>query len=207
LTFCGKNIERWFGVHKSDGQIKMEKLYQTLIKGKTITLKQLSEKFFDEYHHMFSPTVRKVIGLSPSSELKETTEFLRAAMVDPQHLMFYCIFDNHTNKLIGSIATRNPEHPNGQLGAWVNENFRGGGRYQEALFLALNEYFKFEEHNQIFAFVLTNNERSLRAHQKNGFEIIETAFDGKVCLQGYPAHKIVLTRVGFEKAKDIYQTN
>ncbi len=44
-------------------------------------------------------------------------------MEDGQYLVFYCIVDSIMNKMIGSIAIRPPEHPNGQLGEWINEKF------------------------------------------------------------------------------------
>ena len=176
-----------------------------IVKGKVITIKPLQEQFFEEYHHMFSPVVRQAVGLTPTSELHDTATFLKATMSDPQHLMFYCIFDNQTNNLIGSVVIRTPDHPNGQLGAWLNENFWGGGRYQEALCLALKKYFESTGYNSIFAFVEVNNERSLRAHQKMGFEIVAKSPDDKNRLQGKQKHKIVLMRVAFDKVQKRFE--
>jgi RimJ/RimL family protein N-acetyltransferase len=176
----------------------MEKLQPDIVKGNLITLKPLQEQFIEEYYHMFSPIVRQAIGLPSTSDLQETTDFLRAIMDDPQHLMFYCIFDNPTNKLIGAVVIRTPDHPNGQLGAWLNENFWGGERYQEALYLALKKYFDYKANNSIFAFVAVDNKRSLKAHQKMGFEIVQKSPYDAECCQGKKTHKIALTRVAFK---------
>jgi RimJ/RimL family protein N-acetyltransferase len=183
----------------------MEKLQPTIVNGKNVTLKPLQEQFFEEYHSMFSPTVRQAVGLPPTSELQETATFLKATMVDPQHFMFYCIFDNQANKLIGAVVIRTPDHPNGQLGAWVNENFWGGGCYQEALYLALKEYFDYKDNTPIFAFVAVDNKRSLKAHKKIGFEIVEKSLEDKKCCPGRQTHKIVLTRTAFDKARKRFE--
>lgn len=163
-----------------------------LIEGKLVTLQSLKEEFFEEYHHMFSSTVRQAIGLSPVGELQDTVVFLTAAMSDPQHLMFYCVFDNKTNTLIGSVVVRCQGHQNGQLGAWLNEKFWGEGRYQDALFLVLKEYFKSETNDSISALIEISNKRSLRAHQKMGFVVVgDDHVNGK--------YRIVLTRVAFKE--------
>lgn len=180
------------------------------LEGNIVTLKPLKEDFFESYHKMFSPTVRQAVGLSPTSELRDTATFLKATMSDPQHLMFYCIFDNQANKLIGSVVIRTPDYPNGQLGAWLNENFWGGGRYQEALYLALKKYFESTAYDSIYAFVEVGNERSLKAHQKMGFQIVEKLPEDKNRLREKLAHKfnlsfyyIVLTRAAFDKEQKI----
>ncbi len=177
----------------------------TIIIGNITTLKPLQEQFFEEYHRMFSPIVRQAIGLPPTSEPHETADFLKAALEDPQHRMFYCIFDNQTNKLIGSVCIRTPNHPNGQLGAWVNENFWGGGRYQEALYLLLMQYFASTHNDSVNAFIEVNNKRSLKAHQKTGFEIVEKLPEDLTCCPGKQTHKIVLTRGAFDKAQKSFE--
>lgn len=163
-----------------------------VLTGKKVTLKPLESAFFQEYHVMFSPVVRNALGLVPTCSEQETLSFLNAAMHDEKHKMFYCVFDNQANKLIGSIVIRTNDHPNGQLGAWINENFWGAGRYQEALLLILNKYF--ESHDSIFAFVKIKNERSLRAHKKFEFEVVD-----KFVRDGYDYYKINLSKNVFEE--------
>lgn len=168
--------------------------------GSIVTLKPLQEQFFEEYHNMFSPVVRQALGLPPSSELQETTNFLKTAMVDPQYEKFYCIFDNQTNKLIGGITIRSKQHPMGQLGTWVNEQFWGGGRYQEALYLSMKEYFADDKHDSMVAFIEEKNERSLRAHQKFGFVIVEKTSEDQRYLPGKKSKKVVLIKDSFKNA-------
>ncbi len=93
------------------------------ITGKIITLKPLHESFFEVYHVMFSPVVRQILGLPPVCGVQDTINFLKAAMVNKQYCMFFCIFDNKSDSLIGAVVIRSPEHPNGRLGSWLNENF------------------------------------------------------------------------------------
>lgn len=160
------------------------------IVGEIITLKPLQESFFQDYHKMFSSTVKQALGLPEISTLEETVNFLSSAMNDLQHKMFFCVFENRSKKLIGSIAIRTTDHPKGQLGCWINEKFWGGNRYQEALKLVLQIYFKTAD--SIFAFVRVINKRSLKAHQKAGF-IIQDQFEKN----GFDYYRIYLSKAAF----------
>ena len=157
------------------------------IAGNLITLKPLQEIYFKNYHKMFSTTVRQALGLRQKTSLKETINFLDEIITDPKHKKIFCIFDNETQNLIGSTVIRSEDHPRGQLGSWVNEKFWGSGKYQEALSLVLQVYFK--TNNSIFAFVRITNKRSLYAHQKVGF-IIQDQFEKN----GFDYYKIYLTK-------------
>ncbi len=169
------------------------------LKGKLVTLKPLQEKFFEEYHRMFSPIVRQALGLPPTCDMQETIKYLQVALVDKHHHMVYCIFENKTNKLIGGIVIRSKEHPNGQLGSWLNEHFWGSGRYQEALYLTLKKYFEETQDNSIFAFVTEENKRSLKAHQKFGFVVAKKLDNDH--RPGKYAYLIELTRNKFEQKR------
>ena len=143
------------------------------IVGKKITLRVLDSQYFQEYHTTFSPIVRKAIGLSDRT-LDQTKEFLATRVVALKigKTLFYCIFDNIDKKLIGAIEIREPGYPEGQLGTWINENYWGEGRYQEALDLIIKVYFKIKNVDKVNAYVETFNIRSLKAHQKYGFKIV-----------------------------------
>jgi RimJ/RimL family protein N-acetyltransferase len=157
------------------------------ITGTLITLKPLQEAYFKDYHEMFSTTVRNALGLPSKSSIKNTITFLKEIITDPKHKKIFCIFDNETQKLIGSIVIRSKDHHNGQIGSWVNENFWGSGKFQEALTLVLQMHFK--ANDSISAFVKVINKRSLCAHQKAGF-IIQEQFEKN----GFDYYKIHLTR-------------
>jgi len=151
------------------------------IVGKKITLRILGPQYFEEYHKMFSPIVRKAIGLSDKT-LEQTKAFLATRVTDMKvgKTLFYCIFDKLDKKLIGAIEIREPDYPDGQLGTWINEQYWGEGHYQEALDLIIKTYFTSKEIDNVNAYVETNNIRSLKAHQKYGFKIIrEFEKDGK----------------------------
>ncbi|MFC1842017.1 GNAT family N-acetyltransferase, partial [Candidatus Dependentiae bacterium] len=117
------------------------------------------------------------------ADLEETAHFLTNKMKDMQDgkTIFYCMFDNAEDRLIGAIEIREPRCPNGQIGSWLNENYWGHGRYQEALDLILKEYFEHENVATVNAYVEKDNVRSLKAHQKCGFAITrEFTKDGKL---------------------------
>jgi RimJ/RimL family protein N-acetyltransferase len=145
------------------------------ITGRLITLRLLDPMYFSEYHRMFSPVVRTILQLPEQATEQETIDFLSAQMtfMDDPKRMFYCIFDNQTQKLIGAIEFRDKLAENGQLGAWLNEKFWGGGRYQEALALMLDYYCSWAGETIVNAIVKALNTRSLKAHQKAGFKIID----------------------------------
>lgn len=164
-----------------------------ILVGSLVTLKPLHKKYFEEYHKAFSPIVRNLLHLSPTATLQETIVFLSEALCDANHKLFFCVFDKMSDNLIGGIVFRSSEHMNGQLGAWLNENYWGGGRYVEALTLALNEFFKTED--TVSAYVNVDNIRSLKAHKKVGFTI---SCDVRCC-EGRDSYKIVLSKKRFFK--------
>ncbi|MFC1842239.1 GNAT family N-acetyltransferase [Candidatus Dependentiae bacterium] len=144
------------------------------IVGQKVTLKPLCKEYFADYHHMFSPTVRKILGLPEMATLQDTQNFLKAKVTEIKRgkTFFYCIFDNADKTLIGAIEIREPGYHEGQLGAWINENYWGQGCYQEALGLILKSYFEATDEASVNAHVKVENARSLKAHQKYGFEVI-----------------------------------
>jgi len=146
------------------------------IVGKKITLKKLQESFFEEYHQQFSPAIRQPLHLPLVASFHETCDFLKKqiALIAEGRSIFFCIFDNHDKKLIGALEVREPSHIHGQLGAWVNEHYWGGGRYQEALKFVLDLYFEQTNNPEIFIFVDSDNIRSVKAHEKVGFKIVDT---------------------------------
>lgn len=154
------------------------------IKGKLITLRELKEDYFFDYHSMFSSTVRKAMEFPESITLDYTIKFLKLEMAKSQEgkQLLYCIFDNKENKLIGAIDIRekNIKDP-GQVGCWINENYWGGGRFQEALKLIIQTYFKLHPDQESFsAHVRLWNKRSYNALKKFGFKDVGYYYeDGK----------------------------
>lgn len=153
------------------------------ITGDVITLKRLDPIYFKDYYAMFSPTVRKAIGILKKPTSAETKTFLsqRIQEVAQKKMLYYLIFDNKEKTLIGAIEIRDPSYPKGQLGTWINEQYWGKGRYQEALNLMLHAYFDWKENTDtVTAHIEKTNIRSLKAHKKYGFVITRTfEQDGK----------------------------
>ncbi len=145
-----------------------------VIVGKAVTLKQLKEEYFIDYHKMFSPEVRKNLEFPAQITLTYTINYLRqelrrSAVGD---MLMYVIFDNKDGKLIGSTEIRelNDQDP-GQVGIWLNENYWGGGRAAEALALITEAYFKLHpEHDSYIAHVRLWNTRSFKLLTKFGFK-------------------------------------
>lgn len=144
--------------------------------GNHVTVRLLHPSFFTAYHAMFSSTVRAALHLPLEASCQATQEFLQAQINSLTTMdLFYCIFNNADNKLIGAIKIRDPQSQealqNGQIGAWVNESYWGQDRYQEALTLATQAYFAHTNAESIGAFIDATNIRSLRAHTKFGFVV------------------------------------
>lgn len=169
-------------------------MYKEIV-GQKVTLKLLEPKYFDEYHNMFSSVVRVILGLPETSTVEETRCFLLKIFEglknseNSKYKVFYCIFDNEDKKLIGALEIREPGCKDGQLGTWINENYWGYGRYQEVLNLCLEAYFRSNDIGVINAYVRASNIRSLKAHQKYGFEIV-----GESKVNGNDCYEIVVSR-------------
>lgn len=156
-----------------------------VVPGKVVTLKKLREEFFIDFHNMFSSKVRELFE-SPKHITLDYTIRVLSYIMDLHakgETLYYCIFDNKDNRLIGAIEVRekNDIDP-GQLGCWINENYWGGGRIQEAYKLIAQTYFKVKPHEKSFdAHVRTWNIRSYKAMKKFGFIDVSTvkASDGK----------------------------
>lgn len=146
---------------------------QATIQGSIISLKKLHEAFFIDYHNMFSHVVREAFESPRHITIEYTIRSLRRIIrqTNENKTLYYCIFDNHDNRLIGGIEIREyNEHDNGQLGFWLNENYWGGGRAQEALQLITNAYFaKYPQLKSYIAHVRPWNKRSFYALKKFGF--------------------------------------
>ena len=143
------------------------------LKGFLVTLKQLEKLYIPHIFAMFSSTVRQALNIS-SSGIDETTTFVENKLkeVITGITIYYVIFDNADQCLIGAVEIRPPDYEKGQLGAWINEAYWGGGRYQEALDLIIKTYFTWKPRAQdVGAQIHESNIRSLRAHQKYGFVI------------------------------------
>ena len=144
------------------------------LEGARVTLRLLQESFFQDYHRMLSPTVRSLLRLAEHATFQHTCDYLnsRLALMQAGKHVFFCIFDNVEQRLIGAFEIRDSNYIFGQLGVWINEQYWGGGRYQEALDLALNFYFAHSQAQSVNALIDMTNMRSLKAHQKYGFVIV-----------------------------------
>ena len=143
------------------------------IAGKLVTLKKLNEEYFIDFHNAFSSKVREPFESPKHITLDYTIRILRYIMqlCAKGQTLYYVIFDNNDDKLIGAIEIRekNDIDP-GQLGCWINENYWGGGRIQEAYRLISDAYFKLKPNEQKFeAQVRVWNKRSYKALKKFGF--------------------------------------
>jgi len=144
------------------------------VAGKIVTLKTLKEDYFVDFHNMYSKTVRKALEYPETTTLGYIIDYLHGEMERDRkgEQLMYCIFDNKDNKLIGSLEVRekNDIDP-GQFGCWLNENYWGGGRMQEAIKLITNVYFRLKPHEKSFiAHVRVWNKRSYFALKKAGFK-------------------------------------
>lgn len=150
------------------------------VKGKIVTLKRLNPKYFYDYHKMFSDTVRKNIEYPPQISFKFTKSMLLYDLKQEAKgkMIIYFIFDNKTNKLIGSIEIKdkNIENP-GQFSIWINEKFWGNGRAQEATKIISEIYFKYKNENEFIAHVRLWNKRSYNALIKSGFKDIDRFYE------------------------------
>ena len=135
--------------------------------GERVTLRLLQSRYIADYLAMFSPQVQHILHVRDSSSEQD---YLHNCLqrLEQGHTLFYCVFDNGDDHLIGAIEIRHTNESRGQLYSWLHECYWGGGRYQEALALISNEYFNSFNTRFFNAHVDVANERSYRALQKFG---------------------------------------
>ena len=175
----------WFGPQASSVLTPPEQ-----VKGSLVTLRIMKEDYFVDYHNMFSSTVRKFMEFPDYITLDYTIRYLKMEMEKSKRgeQILYAIFDNKENKMIGAIEVREKnDYDPGQLGNWVNENYWGGGRYQEALKLMTQTYFKVHPEAKSYnAHVRLWNKRSYFGLKKFGFKDAGYYYEG-----GQPARYIL----------------
>ena len=173
-------------------------MYPRELKGRLVTVRFLHPTFFAEYHAMFSQKVREILGLSLTAQFEETEQYLQDVLsgLEKSNALFYCIFNNTDNRLIGAVEIREKDHPQGQLGCWLNEHYWGTGRFQEALDLVIPIFFKENKEIDSFnALVVCDNQRSYHALIKYGFEEISS----QALCRGKKARELVMWRGKIDK--------
>jgi RimJ/RimL family protein N-acetyltransferase len=162
--------------------------YPEEIKGKIITLKKLKLRHAYEYYSMFSPKVRKFLEFPSKVTFSYVEYHVRKYVkgIKKNKLIAYIIWDNKDEKLVGAIQIKEKDYPDvvdyGQLSMWLNENYWGGGRIQEAMLLLSRAYFKARPETEYYvAHVRAWNPRSQKAMEKFGFKRIGDHYkDGKL---------------------------
>jgi|SaaInlStandDraft_4_1057021.scaffolds.fasta_scaffold01964_9 RimJ/RimL family protein N-acetyltransferase len=167
---------------KTTANIAIEKQLENLsdfpetITGKVITLKKLKREDASAFHAMFSDDVRKNLSFPKHINFAYTSHYVNSLVSQMEQglTISYIIFDNKKEILIGNIQIREPNVSKlGQLGMWLNENYRGGGKIQEAIKIITATYFSVKKNAKtIEANVEPVNERSYKVLSRAGF--IET---------------------------------
>ncbi|MBY0353383.1 GNAT family N-acetyltransferase [Candidatus Babeliales bacterium] len=142
------------------------------LKGSLVTIKKLKEEHFLDYHNMFSNIVRENMEFPKNITLSYTIMYLKSELkkMNANKMIIYVVYDNADNKLIGSVAIREKnESDPGQCSCWINENYWGGGRIQEALRLIAKAWFMVKPYDSFYAQVRLWNKRSYHALLKAGF--------------------------------------
>lgn len=138
------------------------------LKGPDITLRPLVAEYIDSYLKSFSSDVQAAVFVdSPQSEREYLLNCIEKS--NNGDAVFFCIFENQNNNIIGAIEIRpSPQH-SGQLYCWLNEAYRGKDLLKEAMSLAAKEYFKLTGRIFFNAHVDVCNMRSYKALKKCGF--------------------------------------
>jgi RimJ/RimL family protein N-acetyltransferase len=164
-------------------QEQQQKIPEEIV-GNLITLRQMKEEHFYEYYQMFSDDARKNLEFPADMSFGRVVAWLKYEMVESAEgrQLHYLIFDNKDKKLIGSTEIRvketNKKDDYGQLSAWINEHYRGGGRFQEAFRLINDTYFRLNpKETEYIAHVRLWNQRSYNALKKVGFIDIDYFYE------------------------------
>jgi RimJ/RimL family protein N-acetyltransferase len=141
--------------------------------GGIVTLRKLREEDFIDYHNMFSDIVRKNLEFPQDMPFRHTAAYLKKRLNKSEKgkSLHYIIFDNKTNKLIGGVfILETMGTAPGQFSCWINENYWGGGRFQEATKLITKTFFALKPQEKSFAaYVRLWNRRCHKALLNAGF--------------------------------------
>jgi RimJ/RimL family protein N-acetyltransferase len=175
-------------ITKKTPALRVKYTYPDKLVGEKVTLKKLAMKDAFDYHKAFSADVRKWLEFPEKVSFGYVASFVgkRIKYMHKNMLISYTIWDNKDEKLVGAIKIIEKNHPDfvdfGQLAMWINENYRGGGRVQEAIFLISKEYFKkYPRRKSYNAHTREWNKASSRALEKFGFKKVgKHTKDGKL---------------------------
>ncbi len=142
--------------------------------GQNIFLKELSQEHVPDYLDMFSPRVQELLGVSsPFAELAYVQT--QAQKQHTGETFFFCIYEQKTGTLVGSIEIRSKAH-RGQLCTWLHEDYWGTGYFKEAFILVSKIYFKkYPCEDHFTARVDISNKRSYNALLKLGCKEIRVS--------------------------------
>ena len=129
---------------------------------------------------MQSPTVKKPLYSPQNVSFEWTRNHLEKEIAKDAigKIFLYIVFDNKDNKLIGSVEIREKNNTDpGQFTCWINENYWGGGRFQEALDLIIKAYFKIKNVESFNAHIEMWNLRSYYAFKKYGFKLVDFYYE------------------------------
>jgi RimJ/RimL family protein N-acetyltransferase/ferredoxin len=134
-----------------------------------------------EYIQAFSPTVKQALNIphnqiiSPAEAHIQLIEYFAQEYQKHPQTITWNIRDKSTNTFIGSVSLRPHDHPNGMLGAWLNEHYWRKGLYQQVLKLVTTFYFDHNPNSPVITIHIDkNNLRSIRAHTLYGFKQVST---------------------------------
>ena len=148
--------------------------YPDTVSGKIITLKKLKKEYAFDYYLAFDEDVRKGLEFPEKVTYGYVESYVseQAEKVIEGSMIAYCIWDNADNKMVGSLQIRDlNDYDPGQLGMWINKDYRGKGRIQEALYLISKAYFKAKPNEKSYnAHVRPWNMASQKSMEKFGFK-------------------------------------
>ncbi|MBU1008167.1 GNAT family N-acetyltransferase [Candidatus Dependentiae bacterium] len=173
--------------------------YPDMIKGQIITLKKLTADSAFDYYTAFDEDVRTYLEFPAKVSYGYIERYVRgeAKRIEKKEMIAYNIWNNQDNKMVGSIQIRElNDYDPGQLGMWLNKNYRGGGRIQESLYLVSKAYFDTNPSTDKYnAHVRPWNPRSERSMIKFGFKKVgDYIEDGKITRHILELYRDVINR-------------
>jgi len=148
--------------------------YPDTVTGQIVTLKKLTLDSAVDYYKLLSKELSEFLELPENISQNYINQHIQIKFDKMQKNLkiAYNIWDNRDNRMVGAteIRKKDPDDP-GQFEIWINENYHGGGRAQEAMYLISKAYFEANPTIKSYnAYVRPWNPRSLRALEKFGFK-------------------------------------
>ena len=142
------------------------------------TIRPISIDDAENYFHFVNSNGERIARyfsnvVTANNDLGSTTSFIteRLALFEKAELLSFVVYDNLTQKIIGSIFIKNFDRnvQKCELSFFIDEHYGGNGIMTKAVAVMVDHCFSHLDINKVFLRIAADNLPSRRVAEKNGF--------------------------------------